>query len=112
MSAITLVDRFTYVGSSGGDTMYTPWVHFPSEYRQADLWLDAKTLETGTISVDLESSVDTTSTEQVSTSGLSSPGVGVTAITSKLGPLVRLKLHNTAAAARGVVSVWLVPKQD
>ena len=112
MNTITLLDRFTYAGASGGDQMYTPWVNFPSDYRQAELWIDVKTFETGTITIDLESSIDTTSSETANTAGASGPGVSVTAITSKLGPLVRLKLSNTAATARGTVSVWLVPKQD
>ena len=108
---ITLLDRFTYVGGNG-DGMYTPWVSFPEEYKNAEVWLDAKTVETGTLSVDLESSADTTAnTTPMSGQAVSTVGISVVAVTSSLGPLIRLKL-SSSATTRVTLSVWVVPKMD
>ena len=112
MNALTLVDRFTYVASSSGGTVYTPWVQFPSHYKNAELWVDAKTLEQGTITVTLQSSIDTSQEEDVTQSIVASEGNTVTAISTELGALVRLKITSTGAAAAGTMSVYLVPKQD
>ena len=111
MDTITLLDRFTYVGTSN-DEIFTPWVHFPAHYKQAELWIDVKTYETGPGALELQTSMDTTQIHTIGSSvAVSQKGLDIDAHTAEFGPLVRLKLSSTGAA-RYVVSVWLVPKQD
>jgi len=113
MNAITLLDRFTYVAPSAGGTVLTPWVSFPSDYKNAELWIDTKTHDAGaTITIDLQSSMDTTQEEVAATESSITPGNAISAIASELGPLVRLKLSTTAGPVAAVLSVYLVPKHD
>ena len=109
---ITLLDYFSWQGPNTS-SMVTPWVSFPSDYKEAELWVDIKTTDANTVTLDLQSSPDTTAVE---TSGSFSVGgsVGVTAndVTSKLGPMVRLKLSTSGTAATVTLSVWLIPKRD
>ena len=112
MNAITLLDRFTYVAPAAGGSLNTPWVSFPSVHKSAELWVDAKTLEQGQIDVKLQSSIDTSQEEDAATVNVTAAGNSITPVTSELGPLVRLNVSSTAAAAAGTISVWVVPKDN
>ena len=109
---ITLLDHFTW-NFAATSSFETPWVAFPSEYQQAALWVDTKVASSNAVTVEVESSADTTSSISViSTTTPGTPGITETAIGSLLGPLVRLKLSTSGAAAQVLLSVWLIPKID
>ena len=112
---ITLLDFFVWNGAANS-SIVTPWTPFPDFQRRAELWVDTKLTDgTSNLAIELQSSVDQTTTEAV-TSGVtagSTPGPDATEISSKLGPWVRLKLTTSGTAqANTMLSVWLLPKTD
>lgn len=108
---ITLLDHFTWNGSATS-SFSTPWVGFPSDYKNAELWISTKLTDGNSLSVDLQSSPDTVQSEDASNQSVNSIGMTIASITSKLGPYVRLKLSTSGTAAAVMLSVWLIPKRD
>lgn len=111
MGPITLCDRFTFVSPAGGGTVAFPWVQIDSTHPNWDLWIDAHTIETGTINVAVQTSIDTTQEETLFSSGIAATGATVQSATNPAGSLARLVISSTGTA-RGTVSVWLVAKTD
>lgn len=110
---LTMLDKFTYVAPSAGGGFNTQWMPFPSDYKNAELWVSCKTHDgSGTLTVKLQSSVDSDAVEDAATSSVTAASQEVTAVSSKLGPMVRLNLSSTTTAVQAVVSVWLLPKRD
>lgn len=111
MSAITLVDRMAYVAPASATEIVTSWVGFPCHYERAEIWIDAKSVASGSLLVDLDSSIDTTQVEQVDQWAVSAAGLQVHSVAIELGPLVRLKFSSSAATS-AIISVWIIPKQS
>ena len=110
---ITLLNFFTFAEGNGGSGFYTPWMDFPSEYQNAEYWIDCKTLYAGAADVTLESSIDGDALQTVSgPATINAAGLTRAEITEKLAPKVRLKLIENGGGGGGVLtlSVWLVPK--
>ena len=108
-----LLHLFTVAGATN-DTLHTSWVPFPQDYDRCEFWVDCKMFDGSTITVALESGMDTDedSAQTAATSNFTAVNTDVTDVTTKLGAYVRLKFTISASAGRGVFSVWVLPKRS
>lgn len=111
MGPYTLCDRFTFVAPAGGGGVTFPWIQIDPRMKNYDVWIDMHSLETGTINVTVETSMDTSQAETLNAQAISSTGVTTASTSNSAGALGRLKLESSSAASC-VVSVWLLPKQE
>lgn len=108
---ITLCKNFPFVGASG-EFVEFDWLGFDATFQTADLVLEVKSYETGTVKAEAMTSTDGSIEDALGATTRASTGRSVTAITSGLLMLVRLKLTAQGATTRAVVSVYLIPKHD
>ena len=110
---IQLLDLFTFVAAATSGTYRGPWTQFPSEFKNATLWIDTKTHDVASqilVSVFATTDMDAESDPTPGGIVVTTPGLRVQPITQKLGPWVRIEVANNHTAARAVISAWLVPK--
>ncbi|MDA1195680.1 MAG: hypothetical protein O2894_10915 [Planctomycetota bacterium] len=114
---IVLAKNFTF-SLSPGQAFTTDWVSFPVEHEKASAFIHTQTMvpaAPGTgLTFEIETSFDTAAHPTVG-APMVIPGVGSAnqAITSGLGPMVRLLVTNgDIVAIHTIASVWLVPKSD
>ena len=113
MGTITLLKYFTFAGDSSS-SFFTDWVHFPSEYKNAQLVVIVHS-RTGTsvMTVQLQTTWDTaTAVSAGSAVSTGAPATSQVDITSGMGPMVRLNLSSGAAEQVVTISVYLTPKSE
>lgn len=110
---IQLLDMFTWVAPATVNVLRTPWTAFPSQFRHAEVWVDAKThdgfsqiLIQPLSSMNMESETDFVGGGIV----INSPGVRIVEVNSKLGKWIRLEIQSGGGVSRAVLGVWVVPK--
>lgn len=109
---ITLLDHVTLVGDAA-QSFNTPWVGFPAEHNAAQLVAVVHSrISTSTVTLQLQSTWDSNATSDTGTSIATgtSAAPSIVAISSGLGPLVRLNILFPAGSTSVCVSVFLTPK--
>lgn len=108
---IVLCKNLAFVAASG-QTLTLDWIGVDAGFQNGVLVFEAKTLETGTIGAELFGSTDGVITSSVVSTSLAAQGRIQASFNSGLLPLQRLVLSAVAAAARGVVSAYLLLKHE
>ena len=108
---ILLCSNFTFVSGAGGGAINFPWLGFDGTIKTADLVIEVKLVSSGTVTVSIDASTDTTMPSPLGSTAVSAVGTTTTAISAGLLPLVRLVL-SSAGTAGITLTVTLVPKHD
>lgn len=106
-----LARYFTYVAPASATSIVFDWHPFDSSFITADLVIDVKSADTGTVTVSVQSSLDGATVSTLGSTNVDTNGRTTTTISSGLLTMIRLVLSSSSAAARMILSVTLVPKR-
>ena len=110
---IMLLKNLPYFSAAGGTggSYTSPWVGYPEQLGDCEIWVVCETHNTGSVNVQLESSVDGVQPDDVG-GVVNAAAAGVDRDQRNVtGTMVRVSLSTTAAAIL-TLSVYLVPKQS
>ena len=109
---IQILDYFTWVNGTSGN-FFLPWFRWPAEYRNAELWIDAKTHDgSSSLHFNVWSSMDMDDRVSVVQVEIPNVGLAINSISSKLGQFIRVELESSIVVSKVVLSAWLIPKFD
>jgi hypothetical protein len=106
---IVLCKNFCFVGASG-DVVTFDWTPIDASPANAEVIVEAKTVETGTVAVGIIGSTDGSVVGSLGSGTTNAIGRTSFAITGLL-PFVRLTLTAQGAAARQILTVTLILKR-
>ena len=107
---ITLLKNFPWI-ATGTSTWTSPWVHYPAELGDCEFWVVGETHNTGTATVQLQTSVDGASAVDAGTATAVASAIPDGTPVDVQGTMVCVQISSTGDALM-TLSVYLVPKQS
>lgn len=111
MGTIVVVKNLT-LALSNGQAWATDWINFPAEHQTADMVIVVQGFTSINFTAQAQCSYDTVTT--LSAGAAAAPvavGNFVTAITSNLGPMLRVLFTGTGSTI-ATISIYLTPKSN
>ena len=114
---LVLLKDFPFAGAAS-QVFYTDWVPVDSEFQNAQIHVHCQTIAPMPtafgLSVKIHTSFDTVEAYVVGSAfTVVAPGSQSTAISSELGPMVRVEIAvSEPTTMYAILSVWLQPKSD